>query len=380
MQQLISNSNRTLQRYIDAMETLHRVDNTQFKQTVSSLQLIISSHQPLKKLIYDDIVNPVTSLTNTILSALKKTAEKFVNNAVNIRTSILVDLSACYDEKLSFIVQSLSNQLDSLAQDLSKIQMTILIHDESELESLGGDSLSKFFQLIKLLKNAKNNIGLVSDSYCPTNLLSDECARMFDSMYVSLQDFSSTLFQVSNLSYPSDSTSIQTLVYVKIRRLKQGMKDMSGCLTNYSQILSQFQTFLADFTISSSATSGGNYNNLLTVFNSDGVWLENLLKSYLVSDMSKQELADQILNSTSNQLLTNVQNVMTTIDQSVIVNINSYIASITTQATSKYAKIIEYLSSLQDKFGRQNLLLERVARNLTIWRTLLFAPDTSEVS
>ena len=224
MQQLISNSNRTLQRHLDAMETQHRVDNTQFQQTVSALKKIISSHQPLKKLIYDDIVNPVTSLTNTILTVLKKTAETFKNDAVNLRTNILEDLSACYDKNLSFIVQSLSYQLDSLAHDLPKIQMTILKHDESELRSLGGDSLSKFLQLITLLKDARENISLFSDANCPTNLLSDECARMFDSMDVSLQDISSRLYQVSDLSYPSDRISIRNLVYVTIEGLKQGVE------------------------------------------------------------------------------------------------------------------------------------------------------------
>ena len=166
LEQLVANSNETSQRYLTAMETLHRVDNILFLETVSALDDVILSNQQLSSLLFNNIVNPATSVTNTILLALQKTATIIEGDANSLKNDILASLETCYYRNIDFIIQSLNSQLETLVQNLASVQMILKMYpnfSNSELLTLEGYQ-NQIVQLNNTMSRSYDYMGRVNDS------------------------------------------------------------------------------------------------------------------------------------------------------------------------------------------------------------------------
>ena len=373
----MKNSNETSQRYLTAMETLHRVDNILFLETVSALDDVILSNQQLSSLLFNNIVNPATSVTNTILLALQKTATIIEGDANSLKNDILASLETCYYRNIDFIIQSLNSQLETLVQNLASVQMILKMYpnfSNSELLTLEGYQ-NQIVQLNNTMSRSYDYMGRVNDSTCPTKLLQTDCYVYFQPVMVATGYFNYSLQQV--MSQSLQNSDVDNLVYQINQGVKQAMTNMSSCITNYSQILSSFGAFLADFNIDTSSMYSSSYNSLLSLVNNDAEWLQSLLDSYLSGDILKSDLATQFFDPDTNQLLVNIDNVLTNIQQSVIYDINSFLTSVTTQAVTNYVTTLEYLGRLQTILGDGNTFIENVARRLTVWQMPLFWQDNA---
>ena len=379
LEQMMLSSNKTRERCQFAMETLHRVDETKFQEILSSLEDIIDSHEPLRYLINRGIVNKVTSIVNTILKSLRKTARLIADDAKSLQRSVLDNLNNCYYSEENYMMKNLDYLVSTALQELSSVQLIFRRYKKFEMND--NQTLNDFQHRLNILKQTLkicyDYMNAITNKYCPSGLLSSTCLSHFNMALNEIEQFNATLETIMSSTFSDD---IPVLVHQTNDGLEQSLTNLSSCVMNYSQILSLFQSYLSEFNIDTSAMSAGNYNSLLTLFNNDLVWLKNQKDSYMSGGATKQDLAQLFSNTSSNQLLINIENVMTTIDQSVIFDINSFTTTMTTQAVAGYLSMLKYLSRLQEILGAQSIFIDEAAQSLLIWRVPQFAPNNASVS
>jgi len=387
----ISDSSDIPVRFVAAMETRNRVETSVMMKTVSLLNDTIEAHRQMWNEVSREYVDAGTSWT-TALSKLLTSLADMMRGQIAYSMSLLSILNDVYWNRVSYLVNGLSTQLEECLSLIAEVQIIIT---RAQLRTLSNKEIGRIQLLLDTYLYLKTTLDdfdsmLVAESdemlksshnthYFPGHLLIDNCNRLFENINDSLQWQIRSLISL-NTSYTTnikpDKTEVDDILF-NMTDFRSNVTNLTQCLLSYKEELDSFEDQLSTLTL----TASFKYEPptmLLRMFNMDGEWLDSITSQYIANSLSKLYLATA-LQANGSTLLTNADRLYSDIEQSLFSKVSDHIDNQEKNMVSFYRDLLARVASLQRYMFTNDASLELFMRRLSIWRMPIVNFQKSQV-
>ncbi len=394
---LTSNVQELEKKYMNAMETQHRVRIYNLQNTVVGLQNVSSTLSNFQWVV-ETFSASVLQRVNKALFQLHQMAYTDIKNMTSNMLKYKQAIDQIYTPKLDLSLSMIETLTDNCIYILAKSssmhnnsftqrpQLKYVYEAVSAHAHMLGDSLMWLTQF--------NNLSVPADikPYLPVRIWAnkdrkDYCEKHLDAMYLETNEFTNSLVNLlQTTSYNFADHNNTVFSFAKL--ILSHMNETTSCLKEYTYILdsvlSLYQTTITDLTKIMKTGMSFSYMNVIDTMGDElrymannQTWINSLLTNYSKNVITKRVLSDQLNNAIMVANEKTIDTIISKINLHAFTPLRHQTEILKQGIIDWYHDINVLLKVLTGYFDNDNI--EGATRNMTIWRHPEAELDTADI-